>query len=260
MSTPITATPSQGLSPAFIALFLLATGMTTLAIAGTAPILPLLQAHFSHVATAESLSRATATIGSIGIVVGAPIAVLAWLGYHEPARRVGEPAAAALRMPIRFDLIALGLCAGTVINVQAIYAPFKLNAIGVHSAAVIGLSMMPLTLLAAIISPFYGTLRKHALAPMVFALGYGGLGCGLLVFVLAPNLALALSGYALFGAALGQTLAAFYAAPLVAQLFLEFLVNGQPIRALIWLAGFSGLMCVTWLGLTVRSRLQPTTA
>jgi MFS family permease len=397
MIAPAAATPLKGLSPAFITLFLLATGMTTLSVAGTAPILPMLQAFFADVDNAATLSRATMTVGSIGIVVGAPltafaaglfgrkalligaaclftlagscgyfvdslavivasrfvvgmtaallttltvtivaeaydevgrnrwmgvmvgtgtflamvllplagalgdlgwrqcfllhligvpVAVLAWLGYRETAPAADAVASVSARAPIRFDLIALGLCAGTAINAQSIYAPFKLDSIGVHSATLIGLSMMPLTLLAAIVSPFYGKLRTFASAAWVFAVGFAGLACGLTVFVLAANLPLALCGYALFGAGmglvianlyavgaqsdnpdhrgsgLGQALAAYYAAPLVTQVLLEPLTDGQPIRALAWLASFCALMCVSWLAFSVRSysRARPRTA
>jgi MFS family permease len=121
-------------------------------------------------------------------------------------------------------------------------------------------------------------LRKSASASLVFGLGFAGLACGLATFVLAPTWTIALCGYGLFGgamglvvanmyavgshaanpdhrgAALGQTLAAYYAAPLVAQLLLEPLSGGRPIQALMWLAGFSAVMCVTWLTLTARSR------
>lgn len=394
MTPPAAAPPSPGLNPAFITLFLLSTGMTTLAVAGTAPILPMLQAHFADLEMAASLSRATLTAGSIGIVVGAPltafaatvfgrkplllgasclftlagiagyflddlklivatrfvvgvtsalvttltvtivaealddvgrnrwmglmvavgtflamallplagvlgdigwrecfllhllgapIAVLAALGYRPSAPRPETPGVARTRMPLRVDLIALGLCAGIAINAQSLYAPFKLDAIGVRSAALIGLSMMPLTLMAALVSPFFGRLRKSASAPSVFGLGFAGLACGLSTFVFAPNLTLALCGYGLFGAAmglvvsnlyavgshsdnpdhrgaaLGQTLAAYYAASLVAQLLLEPLSDGQPLRALMWLSGFCGVMCVTWLILAARasSRARP---
>jgi MFS family permease len=259
-------------------LFLAATGMTTLAVAGTAPILPLLQAHFSYVGNAALLSRATITIGCIGIVVGAPltafaaarlgrkpllvgsalvftiagccgfvvdnlyvivasrflvgatsalvttltativaesydeagrnrwmgimvgvgtlfamallplagvlgdmdwrecfllhligapVVILAWLGYQSPNTiRTAARTNAGGRASIRLDLIALGLCAGIAINAQSVYAPFKLYAMGVRSAALIGVSLMPLTLFAAFTSPFYGKLRTRASAAL----------------------------------------------------------------------------------------------
>src|ERR1700722_15049034 len=73
MSTPTSATPPARLGSAFLTLFLLATGLSTLAVAGTAPVLPMLLAHFESVPMAAILVRATLTIGSIGIVGGAPL-------------------------------------------------------------------------------------------------------------------------------------------------------------------------------------------
>jgi MFS family permease len=370
-------------------LFLAATGMTTLAVAGTAPILPLLQAHFSYVGNAALLSRATITIGCIGIVVGAPLTafaaarlgrkpllvgsalvftiagccgfvvdnlyvivasrflvgatsalvttltativaesydeagrnrwmgimvgvgtlfamallplagvlgdmdwrecfllhligapvmILAWLGYQSPDTiRTAARTNAGGRASIRLDLIALGLCAGIAINAQSVYAPFKLYAMGVRSAALIGVSLMPLTLFAAFTSPFYGKLRTRASAALAFGLGFGGLALGLAIFIYAPTWTVALCGYALFGAALGitlsnlyavasealdpdhrgaflgQALAAYYAAPLLAQMVLEPLIGGRPVLALIWLTSFCCLISIASFAAVLRS-------
>jgi MFS family permease len=393
MATSSDTKPTQGLSTAFIALFLISTGMTTLAVAGTGPILPLLQAHFADTAMAASLSRATLTVGSIGVVVGSPlaplaaawlgrqrlliltacvftlagacgylvddlmiivgsrfivgvcaavvgtvtvtivaeacdevarnrwmglmvgfgtflamvllplsgvlgdldwrasfllhllgvpVAVLAWLGYPKHLLAAKPAAGTRARLPLRLDLIALGMSVGTAINVQPIYAPFKLAAIGVHSAAVIGLCLMPFTLAAAIVSPFFGRVRGVMSASRVFGFGFGILATGLLAFALSPSLPFALSAYGLFGAAmglvianlyavaseasdsasrssaLGQALAGYYAAPLMAQVVLEIVAGGQPTHALMWLAGFCALMCAAWLTSLFRLRGTPT--
>jgi predicted MFS family arabinose efflux permease len=388
MVMPAAASP-KGQNLAFMTLFLLATGMTTLAIAGTMPILPLLQAHFSLSAHAAMLTRATVTIGAIGLVVGAPLtafgaarfgrkpllvgaalvfalagcsgyfldnlplivasrflagaaaalfttltitivadsydeadrnrwmgimvgagtlmamallplagvlgdigwresfllhllgaplAVLAWFGYrssYAPAHAAG-PRGGAHRAPLRPGMIALGLCVGVTVNAQAMYAPFKLQTIGVHSAAQIGVTLMPMMLLSALASPLYGRLRTVVSIPLAFALGFLGLALGLAVFYYAPTWTVALCGYGLFGAAmgitvsnlyalgsqadhaahreatLGQTLAAFYAASLVAQLLLEPLTVGRPAQALLWLAAFSALMCVAAFAFVLR--------
>ncbi len=388
MATSSDTKPAQGLSNAFVALFLISTGMTTLAVAGTGPILPLLQAHFTDTAMAAGLSRATMTVGSIGIVVGAPlaplvatwlgrqrllmlaaclftlaglcgylvddlmiivasrfvvglcaavvgtvtvtivaeacdevarnrwmglmvgfgtflamlllplsgvlgdldwrasfllhllgipVAVLAWIGYPK-GLQAAAPSGGRARLPVRLDLILLGMSVGAAINVQPIYAPFKLASIGVQSAAVIGLCLMPFTLAAAIVSPFFGRVRAVLSATLVFGFGFGVLALGLLAFALSPNVPIALCAYGLFGAAmglvisnlyavaseasdsasrssaLGQALAGYYAAPLLAQTILEVVASGQPTHALMWLAGFCGLMCAAWLSSLVRLR------
>jgi MFS family permease len=386
MNTTIQAIPPKSLSPAFIALFFLANIMPALAVYGTAPILPLLEAHFAHHGMAASLSRATITVGSIGIVIGAPltsyaarwfgrkallvgagalftvagltgyfvdsliiivcsrffvgvtaalvttlavtivgeesddaarnrwmgfmigagtfltmlmfllvgmlgdvgwqqaflvhlvgipITLLAWFGYRQTD--YGASKTSATSAPVRFDLIALGLCIGVAINAQSIYAPFKLEEIGLQSATKIGLAMMVVPFMAAITSPFYGQLRRRASASLVFALGFAGFGCGLALFAAAPTLGVALCGYALFGgalgfvapnmyvvgsgsdgsnhggAALGQTLAGFYASSLVAQVLIEPLIGGRPALALLGLAGFCGVFSITSLIITARS-------
>jgi MFS family permease len=400
-----------GLSPAFLTLFLLSTGMTTLAIAGTMPVLPLLQAHFAALGNAAMLSRATITIGSIGIVVGAPltawaaarcgrkplligsslvfalagcsgyvidnlplivasrflvglsaalattlivtivaesydeagrhrwmgimvgigtlismalfpiagvlgdlgwrdalllnllgvpVAVLGWFGYHTARSSAGRAGSAGsiahagaapsspgspvkASAPLRLDLMVLGLCTGIAVAAQSIFAPYKLNAIGVHSAAMIGAAMMPMMLLAALVSPLYGWLRRRASAALTFGLGFGGLAIGLGLFVAAPTWPFALCGYGLFGGALGitmsnlyavgsqsdnaahhganlgQTLAAYYAAPLLAQLLLEPLVGSQPTLGLIYLTAFCGVMCVASFAAMLRSPARPAT-
>jgi len=105
----------------------------------------------------------------------------------------------------------------------------------------------------------------------VFGLGFVVLATGLLAFALSPNVPVALLAYGLFGAAmglvisnlyavaseasdsakrssaLGQALAGYYAAPLLAQTILELMAGGQATHALLWLAGFCGLMGAAWL-------------
>jgi hypothetical protein len=41
---------------------------------------------------------------------------------------------------------------------------------------------------------------------------------------------------------------------LLAQTILEVVASGQPTHALMWLAGFCGLMCAAWLTSLVRLR------
>jgi len=187
-----------------------------------------------------------------------------------PATRIGKQ--------LRLDRIALGLSVGAIINVQPVYAPFKLAAIGVHSAAVIGFCMMSFTVMGAISSPFYGRLRGFASAAIVFGVGFAVLAAGLAAFVFAPNVTVALLGYSLFGVAmglvmanlyavaadsndpeqrgsdLGQALAGYFSAPLVVQLLLDIVAAGQPIRALMWLTSFCGVMSVAWLASGFRTR------
>lgn len=391
MHTITQAIPAKGLNSAFITMFLLANIMPALAMYGTAPILPLLDAYFSHLSMAAGLSRATLTAGAIGIVVGAPltsyadawigrrtllvlsaglftvagvtgyfvdslpiivgsrffvgvtaalvttmavtivgesyddvgrnrwmgfmvgagtfltmimfplvgalgdigwhyaflihliglpITLLAWWGYRQSKSGASHPRSAPTR--VYFDLIVLGLCIGIAINPQAIYAPFRLKAIGLHSATTIGFAMMTVPLFAAITSPFYGRLRRRASVSLVFTLGFAGLGCGLALFVAATGLATALCGYALFGAALGcvapnmyvmgsssggsghhgaalgQILAGFYSSSLIAQAFIEPWIGNQPTRALIGLAGFCILLSALSLFFRARSPSPPT--
>jgi MFS family permease len=390
---PTSATP--GLSRAFLALFLLSTGLTTLAVAGTTPILTLLQAHFAANSAAAMLSRATVTIGQIGVVVGAPLTLLVasrfgrkpvlvgstlvfalagcfgyfvdnllvivasrffvgvssalattltaaivaesydddgrnrWMGIMVSVgtflamillplagvlgdigwrqcfllhlvgiplallalmgyRGSGAPAMPGAstereRMPISPGLIALGICAGIAVNAQSMYVPFKLDMIGVRSAAQIGVTLMTVTCLAAVASPFYGKLRSHVSATVVFGIGFGALAGGLAIFAQASSWVVALSGYALFGIAmgitlpnlyavgsqasnplhrgalLGQTLAGYYVASLLTQLVLEPLIGGRPDRALMWLTGFSAVACFLSFAAVLRTGSRPAT-
>jgi MFS family permease len=213
-------------------------------------------------------------------LIGLPITILAWWTYPHSTPGVSRRISPA--PPVHLDLIVLGLCIGIAINPQSIYAPFKLEAIGLHSATKIGFAMMTVPFFASITSPFYVRIRRRASVSVVFTLGFAGLGLGLALFVAGTGLAAALCGYALFGAALGfvapnmyvvgsrfsgsshhsaalgQILAGFYSSSLIAQIAIEPWFGTRPIHALAALAGFCILLSVLSLFFRTRSPSPPT--
>jgi MFS family permease len=139
-------------------------------------------------------------------LVGAPIAIVAWLGTRREsaalARAFGTTAASNRsgnhrRFP--FELTVLGLLVGMLVYLPPIYVPFRLRDLGVQNPSSIGVGVTLNVLVGAVVSSRFGWARQRFSSRALFCFSLGALGVGIGTLALAPSYQLAFGGLFIMG-------------------------------------------------------------
>jgi MFS family permease len=156
-------------------------------------------------------------------LVGLLIAALAWAAMSprrqppQEAVSVAPPAATGgggggswRNYPIR--LFVIGVMAGPVFSLQAIYLPFHLRKFGFDGPAAVGGLLALSAVAAATCAALYGRARRRLSVRFVFASAFGCGTLGLGLVALAPNVILAAVGVGLIGIGAGWATPNLYSA------------------------------------------------
>src|SRR5580704_11984655 len=139
-------------------------------------------------------------------LVGAPIAIVAWLGMrHESTALAPALAASAAsnrggnerRFP--FELTVLGLLVGMLVYLPPIYVPFRLRDLGVQNPSSIGVGVTLNVLVGAVVSSRFGWARQRFSSRGLFCFSLGALAVGIGTLALAPSYLLAFGGLFIMG-------------------------------------------------------------
>ena len=139
--------------------------------------------------------------------IGLPFGLLAFgLAAHTVRRSAPAPAAEKgpgllTGLPLRY--IALALIIGSITYLPMVYLPFLMKQMGISSPTVISLVLTGDVALGAATALLYGRSRRYLSAYAAFAICFACSGAGMLVVVLASNLAGVVIGMMMFGVGLG---------------------------------------------------------
>lgn len=139
-------------------------------------------------------------------LVGVPIAIVAWLGM----RRASSAPAHAFRATVsssrsgnerRFpiELALLGLLAGILMYLPAIYIPFQLRDLGMQNPSSVAAGLTLNLLVGAVMSSQFGWARRRFSSRALFCFSFGAMAAGVGALALAPSYALAFGGLVIMG-------------------------------------------------------------
>ena len=139
-------------------------------------------------------------------LLGAPIAILAWLGTRQEstarAPAFGTTVASNRSSNDRrfpFELTVLGLLVGMLVYLPPIYVPFRLRDLGVHNPSSIGVGVTLNVLVGAVVSSRFGWARQRFSSRALFCFSLTALGAGIGTLALAPGYQLAFGGLFIMG-------------------------------------------------------------
>ncbi len=139
-------------------------------------------------------------------LAGAPFVLIALLWFKDlplaadTTRTTGKGDPIYRWFPFRFLLV--GLSAGAITYLPAIYVPFLLRDMGISSPFMISLVLMGDAITAGIAAVLFGRLRRRVSERMAFVLTFGAAVIGLVITALAPDYVTVMVGMAIFGIAL----------------------------------------------------------
>lgn len=136
-------------------------------------------------------------------LLGVPIAIVAWLGMSSAPVHAFRATLSASRsgnqrhFPI--ELALLGLLAGILMYLPAIYIPFQLRDLGMQNPSSVAVGLTLNLLVGAVVSSQFGWARRRFSSRALFCFSFGAMAAGVGALALAPSYALAFGGLFIMG-------------------------------------------------------------
>jgi MFS family permease len=139
-------------------------------------------------------------------LVGVPIAMVAWLGIGRassaPAHALGATVSSSRsgndrHFPI--ELALLGLLAGVLMYLPAIYVPFQLRDLGMQNPSSVAVGLTLNLLVGAVMSSQFGWARGRYSSRALFCFSFGAMALGVGLLALAPSYPVAFGGLFIMG-------------------------------------------------------------